>query len=303
MRRLRGLTLALPVLLVALYLLVSLAMVYGATRPERKPFEAQPADFGLAYEDVTFTPRDGALTLRGWLLPGSPAAPYVIFVHGIGDQRTGNSALDLAARLIRAEGYNVLVFDLRAQGTSDGDFVSAGEFERYDVLGAYDFLLGRGARPGRVALIGRSYGAATSIMAAALEPGIGAVVSDSAFADVLDRIPKETARKTPLTEDAVRVFVPGARLFAGLLYGIDIGDLKPVRDVAGLSYPLLLIHGEADERVPLAEGLRVHAAAPPGSELWTLPGAGHGEAFRLLPEEYTQRVRAYLAARFASQTR
>jgi dipeptidyl aminopeptidase/acylaminoacyl peptidase len=284
----------------SVYLVVALAMVYLATRPERNAFEARPEDFSLQYDEVSFTPRGDDLTLRGWLLPGSPEAPYLIFVHGIGDQRTGNKALELASRL-HEDGYNVLVFDLRGQGTSDGSFVSAGEFERYDVLGAYDFLLSRGAEPGRVGLIGRSYGAATAIMAAVLEPGIAAVVADSPFADVEDRIAKEAARKTPIPQDLVRVFLPPARLFADLLYGIHLGSLKPERDVAKLDYPVLIIHGEADERIPLSEGRRVYDAAQPGSEFWTLSGVMHADAFPSHPDEYVQRLRAYFAGRFSGE--
>jgi pimeloyl-ACP methyl ester carboxylesterase len=286
-------------LVLLLYLGIALAMVYFATRPERLPFEARPEDFGLRYEDVSFRPRDGDLTLRGWLVPGVPEAPYLIFVHGIGDQRSGNKSLDLASRLVTSGGYNVLLFDLRAQGTSDGNFVSAGEFERFDVLGAYDFLLSRGARPGRVALVGRSYGAAIAILAAAREPGIVAVVADSPFADVQDRISHETARKTPIPKALVPVFLPPARLFADLLYGIDIGNLKPQREVATLQYPVLVIHGEADERIPVSEGKRVFASAPPGSELWTLPGIGHANGFPSQPDAYVARVQAYLRSRFA----
>jgi hypothetical protein len=149
---------ALPLVLLALYLLVALAMVYLATRPEHHPLEAHPSQLGLQYEDVSFKPRGGDIELKGWLLKGSPQAPYLIFVHGIGDQRTGNKALDLAARLLRDGGYNILLFDLRAQGESGGSFVSAGEFERFDVLGAYDFVTSQGAVPGRVGLVSRSYG-------------------------------------------------------------------------------------------------------------------------------------------------
>ncbi len=136
------------------------------------PLRLSRADFNLQYEDVSFTPRGGSLTLRGWLLPGSPQAPYLIFVHGIGDQRTGNHALDLASRLVKDDGYNVLLFDLRAQGLSDGNRVTAGQEERYDVLGAYDFLLSRGAQPGRVGLIGRSYGAAIARRSSVVEQPI-----------------------------------------------------------------------------------------------------------------------------------
>ena len=51
--------------------------------------------------------------------------PDLIFVHGIGSVRTGDNAMELAARLIYL-GYNALLFDLRAHGTSGGDKVSGG---------------------------------------------------------------------------------------------------------------------------------------------------------------------------------
>src|SRR5688572_25789600 len=106
--------------LVLLYLLVAFAMVYSATQPQaRKPFEQRPEDFGLVYEDVTFKPRGGDSTLRGWFLPGQPDAPFLIFVHGINSQRTNAKALELASRLVIEQGYNVLMFDLRAHGESD----------------------------------------------------------------------------------------------------------------------------------------------------------------------------------------
>jgi pimeloyl-ACP methyl ester carboxylesterase len=300
--RLRVVVPAVLVMGVGLYVLMSVAVVYGGTRPEHNPFEAYPEDFGLAYEDVSFTPRGENITLRGWLLNGTPGAPYLIFVHGIGDQRTGNDALDIASRLLRDKGYNILLFDLRAEGTSGGGLITAGQKEQLDVLGAYDFVVSRGAEPGRVGLISRSYGAGTSIMAAPREPGIGALVADSPFADAQEFLAQEVARKTPIPKAVVSTLVPGARFFADLLYGIHLGDLKPERAVSKITYPILIIHGEADERVPVEQGRRVYAAAPAGSELWTLPGVTHCQAFQTQPDEYIRRVEAYLETRFETLT-
>src|SRR5215213_11891325 len=99
--------------LVLLYLVFAFVMVYTATQPQaRKPFEQQPEQFELVYEDVSFKPRNGDLALRGWLLPGQPEAPFLIFVHGINSQRTNSKALELASRLVIEHGYNVLMFDL-----------------------------------------------------------------------------------------------------------------------------------------------------------------------------------------------
>lgn len=282
------------------YFGLALVAVQAALQPDRWPFEAQPSDYGLASQDVTFNPRgDSSLTLRGWLLPGSADAPYLIFIHGRGGQRTSDGALDLASRLVHS-GYNVLVFDLRGQGTSDGDRITGGYFERDDVLGAYDFLLTRGAQPGRVGLVGRSMGAGIAIMAAAEEPGVSAVVADSPYADVDDVIADETARDTPAPKWLVPIFLPPARLIADHLYGIDLEALVPERDVERLAFPIYIVHGEADTRIPVSQAYEVLDHAPRGSQLWTLPGVDHVGAFRARPDEYTQRVLAYLDGRFAA---
>jgi pimeloyl-ACP methyl ester carboxylesterase len=303
MGRLLSLRVILPAavfLALVIYVLMAFAMVYQATRPEeRKPFEAHPADFGMSYEDVSFTTRNGTLTLQGWLLKGSPGSPYLIFVHGLGSQRTDTQSLELAARLVRDEGYSVLLFDLRAHGTSAGDRITAGHRERDDVLGAYDFILSRGAQPGRVGLRGLCYGAGIAIMAAAHEPGIAAVVADSTFASVEARAAHEIARRTPIPESLAPGFMPPARLIADLIYGIDLGELKPERDVEKLGYPVLIIHGEADTRIPFSQAQRVYAASPAGSQLWALPGVEHAQAFPTEQDQYLERVKAYLASRLA----
>jgi len=290
---------AIGVALLALYALFGFALVYMATRPEeRKPFEQLPGDFGLAFEEVTFSPRGGNLKLMGWLMPGAPEAPYLIFVHGINSQRTNAKAVELASRLVLESGYNVLMFDLRAHGTSEGDRVTAGQEERYDVLGAYDFALSRGAVPGRIGLIGQSYGAGIAIMSAKMEPGIAAVVADSPFTSVEDKAAREVAIRTPIPEWSVSIFMPVASVIGDLVYGIKLGELSPEKDAARLAYPILVIHGASDPRTPVEQGRRVHASAPKGSELWTPEGVEHTKAFEVFPDEYTQRVTAYLAMRF-----
>ena len=271
-------------------------MVRAATSSERKPLQGHPADFGLQHEDVSFQPRGVGPTLRGWLLTAPEDGPAVIIVHGIDSQRTADGAVELGARLVEA-GYQVLLFDLRGHGESGGDRVSGGYFERDDVLGAYDFMLERGARPGEVGLLGLSMGAGIVIMAAAREGGVGAVVADTPFADIDDRIVEEAARRTPLTEGTVPLFLPAATIFADLFYGIDLDDLEPARDVRRLAYPVLIIHGEADTRTPVSQSRIVHENAPAGSELWLVPGAGHVDAFEVRPDEYMQRVIAYFDGR------
>ena len=202
----------------------------------------------------------------------------------------------LARRL--GDRFRVVGVDLRGHGAAGGDKVSGGYFERWDVLGAFDYLVGRGVGSGRIGLMGFSMGAATSILAAAEEPRITAVAADSPFADASDLIAREAARKTPISGWLTPLFMPATKLMSNWIYGIDIGALVPEQAVAGLGYPVLVIHGIADERIPWRQGQRVASAAAAGSSIWLVPGVDHVDAFLTHPDEYVKRVSEYFDSRF-----
>ncbi len=296
--RRRSLRIGVPVLVAILlvaYFGVSYVIASGVTRADRNEQEAIPEDFGLTYENVSFTSRKGDVTLDGWFIPGRAAAPTLIFVHGINSVRSGDNAVELAARLV-GRGFNALLFDQRAHGSSGGDQTSYGFHERLDMLGGLDFLLARGIVKEDVGLIGFSMGAGTALLGAAEEPGLRALVADSPYAVASDLIVDEVVEQTSFPAWFVPVFVPGAKLVARVFFGIDIGAMAPKAAVAGLEYPVLIVHGLDDTRIPTDHGVRVHAAAlNPESELWLVPGTEHVDAFLNYPDEYESRVANYFA--------
>ena len=291
-----GIAVVVLLLLLVAYGAVSYYIASGVTRAEREEFETRPEEYGLAYEDVTFPSRKGDVLLDGWYLPAPGCEASVILVHGISSNRASRDATEIAGHLVEAC-FNVLLFDLRAHGTSGGDRITGGIDEAEDVLGAYDYLRSRGAQPHRVGVLGRSMGAGAAVLAAVAEPNLRALVLDGTYAVVNDLIAFEIARKTPVPEGMAPVFIPGATLVANLLYGIDLGKLAPERAVGALDVPVLVIHGAADTRIPLEHGERVYGAARAGSELWVAPGADHGEVFEQFPTEYVARLVAYFRAR------
>ena len=140
-------------------------------------------------------------------------------------------------------------------------------------------------------------GAATALLSEAEEPGVGVVVADSPYAVASELLAQETARSTPFPAWLTPVFIPAVALLADWRHGIGIDALAPERAVVGLGYPVLVIHGDADARIPVSHGARVAEAGPPGTELWRVPGAEHVEAFERSPDEYVERVAEYLDGR------
>ena len=287
-------------LLAGCYAYIAYAMASGVTTLDRSSLDGNPDVYDLPYRDVAFSPRGDEwadIVLRGWIIEkegfaGPQDELTVILVHGLNSNRTGDNALALTNRLFDLD-FNVLLFDLRGHGESDGDQLSGGYFEKWDVLGAYDYLVQRGVPPERIGVLGWSMGAATALLAVAEEPAIRAVVADSAFADVRDLIAQETARTTPFPQWLVPVFIPGMSAMSSVLYGIKVGEMVPEKAVTALGYPILLIHSDADSRIPFGQSVRIHASAPAGSELWLIPGSAHADAFLDAPDEYVERVETY----------
>ncbi len=280
------------VLLIAVYGYISFMITSGLTNWDRKQQEDEPGNYGLQYKEVEFTSRGDAITLDGWYLPGDNGKHTIIFVHGIGSMRSGDNATEIAYHLVD-QGFNVLLFDLRAHGSSGGDYVSGGYFEQQDVLGAIDFLVKRGVTTDDIGVIGFSMGAGTSILALVEEPGIRALVVDSPYARASDLLTNETALKTGIPKWLSSIFIPAAKAMASLFYGIDIGALVPEEAVRQLTYPILVIHGEEDTRIPYTHGERVYGEAYQGSTIWLVPGVDHADAFLDYPEEYVLRVTEY----------
>lgn len=281
--------------LAAVYIVLSGYMAFTLTRPARLEFERSPDQYGLAFESVTFPSRVDAIRLDGWLLPAPGSRRPVVMVHGRASDRqreAAGRALEIAQALVR-DGHTVLMFDLRGSGRSDGEQYTLGAEEVRDVGGAIDFLEGRGLASRGVNLLGYSMGAATSVLLAASESRVSAVVADSCYADLGDILEDQVPKASGLPP----AFTPGVVLAARVLTGVDVYAIRPVdaaRSIGERGTPLLVIHGEADTTVPASHGRRLAAAYGPKAETYFVPGAEHVRSYLADPRAYMSKLTAFL---------
>ena len=299
-------------LIIALIAIISWVMVAQAVVAEREPVEVTPTDYGMAYEDVTFSPRmpeeraeDEPLMLRGWWIPADEQPDVqqsaIVVVHGLDSNRARDPEIYMPLiKSLRNEGFSLLLFDLRAHGESDGDIMSAGYYERFDVLGAMDVAEHRYGIPSeRIGVLGFSMGGVASLLAATEEPRLRALVIDSAYADIDDLFAAEVAERTPLPAWTLSALQPGMEIVGRIRYGIRLSALKPERFVAELDFPILFTHSDDDDRISVDHSQRIAAASThPETRLRTFPSGGHSAAFSDHPEEYMQVVTNYFKGRF-----
>jgi fermentation-respiration switch protein FrsA (DUF1100 family) len=250
-----------------------------------------------AAEEVTFPSAEDNTRISGWFFRAAGAnaespAPAVVLCHGIWTGR--RECLPLALRF-RDAGYNVLCFDFRAHGLSDGRFISVGHLETNDVLGAVQYV---GERPevdgGRIGVIGFSMGAAATIQAAARCPAIAAVVADSAYASFVDAARYSFRVVTRMPHSPILSQM--AMQWAKWIVHVDAMQLRPVDVIGRISpRPVMLIHGDLDEIVPVGHASLLFKAAEEPKELWIAADAHHVGARDHDPDGYFLRVERFLS--------
>lgn len=247
-----------------------------------RPDTSMPSQLGFPEaKEVTFHTVDG-VRLEGWFVPAR-GDRVIVLVHGIYSNAWDCQTPDVV-RAYHDAGFNVFLFDSRGQGKSGGT-LGLGWLERQDLRAVVNILLARGFKAGKIGIHGTSYGGATALLSAPQIPEIGAIVADSAFADVQDVMLGEIARRTGLAVRWTRPLLPGLRFVAWLRYGIDFGETPPEKVIATIApRPVLLIHGEQDSIVPVESLKRLHRAAPKNTSVWLLPGREHTQGVRLVPE-------------------
>jgi alpha-beta hydrolase superfamily lysophospholipase len=268
---------------------ISLYAAYSMTKVVRAPFEKKPDNLGLKYVDVSFPSRDG-LTLRGWWLEAGDSSRAVVMVHGANGHRadSGIKMLDIAREMVNA-GYNVLMFDLRGHGQSEGEHISLGYYEQRDLLGAIDYVKQRGMS--KIGVIGFSMGAATALMTAASCKQIDAIVADSSFAYLADIVEPQFSKRSSLP----KLFIPLILFVAKKVHGIDLSVPRSVDAVKQFTTPpILIIHGGQDKTVPVEHAsILARASRNPNTRLWIVPEAEHVGSYRARPKEYITQVLSF----------
>jgi uncharacterized protein len=268
--------------LVTLLLAIGLGMSFYLTHRFSLGQVHTPAEYGLDYEEITFPAADGTSLGGVWIpFPGSQRA--IVILHGHG----GSMDWDIQrAPYFHEAGFNVMLFDFRAHGRSDGNLATFGYLERQDVVGGVTFLKSRGMK--RIGLLGFSYGGMASMLSAPLCPEVNAVVSDGGAARLRSAV---AGRATELGLPRwLGPFLGWLTVVAtSVRLGVNLFRYEPVRWVGQIApRPILFVHGELDQYLPDFDEL--YAAAGEPKQAWRLPGVQHTKASEVYPEEFYQRV-------------
>jgi fermentation-respiration switch protein FrsA (DUF1100 family) len=291
-------TLATPYLLVlgavavTVYVASSIYLYLRLFVPERPrwddDFHFTPWEFQADYEEVELTTADG-VTFGAWWFRQPSAVQTVIVSPGHKGRR--QDLLGISSALWR-KGFNVIVYSYRGMPGSDRRAVTLGIREVNELQAVVAFARQR-IKGARIGLLGYSMGAVVSLLGAAGEPGLEALVLDSPFAD-LKRLMRENILRA--------IHIPGGLIVRTvdvafrLRHGAWLSDCSPLTVLSALEpRPLFFIHGGADEITSVQHSRRLYDAYRGPREIWVVQGAPHAGAYFADRDLYVERVAGFFA--------
>ena len=251
-------------------------------------FTFTPFEFQADYEEVELLTADG-VNFGAWLFrqPGSPQT--VIVSGGHKGQRQGS--LGISAALWR-KGFNVILYSYRGMPGSDRAPITFGIKEVLELQAVIAFARKRISNA-RIGLLGYSMGAVVSLLGAAGEPGVQALVLDSPFSDLRMLLIENVRRASKLPGSP---FVWLADCMLWLRTKSWMSECSPREVLSSLEpRPLFFIHGGADEITSVNHSRRLYDAYRGPREIWIVQGAPHTGAYFADRPLYVERVAGFFA--------
>jgi abhydrolase domain-containing protein 17 len=195
-------------------------------------------------------------------LPNSQSAYTVLYIHGNAEDL---GAIRPVLERLHRQGFSVFAYDYRGYGTSSGTPGEANAYRDADV--AYTYLTQKLKIPAdRIIVYGRSIGGGSATELATRHPVAGLIL-ESAFTS------------------AFRVILPFPVLPFDKFTNLD--KLKQ------LHCPVLVMHGQADETIPIQHGRSLYEAAiEPKMSLW-IATAGHNDFVDIAGDRYHQTLLSF----------
>jgi fermentation-respiration switch protein FrsA (DUF1100 family) len=223
-------------------------------------------------ESVWFNSADGT-RLHGWFFEAEakPETATVVYFHGNG----GNiSNVSWVGQWFAKEGFNVLLFDYRGYGASEGEVGSESALYA-DGDAAVAFVVNtKAADPSRVVLYGQSLGTAV-VADVASRQQVGAVVLESGFSSA------SSVASTALP------WLPRWLHFLGK------NRFESARKLVTVRAPILIAHGDPDPVIPTEEAQMLFVSANEPKQLLIVRGGGHN-IFGSLGDQYLSQVEQFI---------
>lgn len=250
-----------------------------------RPAGAQLGPAPVGATAVSFSSGSGS-TLRGWFFPVEGSSGAAVLMHGF---RNNRGSMTARAKLMNRNGFSALTFDFQAHGESEGEHITFGYRESLDAQAAVRYLREK-VPDGPVYVVGVSLGGAAALLS--VPPlRVEGIILEAVFPDISTAISNRLSMWLPLGSLVTPLFTAQF----GPRFGIPASRLTPVRSVANVRVPVLVLSGSRDQRTTVEDTHRLYNAFPGPKRLVVFEGAAHVDFMAYDPMLYVAEVEAFLA--------
>lgn len=242
--------------------------------------------------DDVFIESDDGLKLHATLIKNkAESKKTVICFHGY----TSCSTNDYVAlsKFYYEQGFNLLLVDERAHGQSEGKYIGFGVLDRKDALKWIDYSIKIFGKDSKIFLHGISMGGATVLMASGLElpDNVKTIVADCAFTSAHDVFSHILKRDYHIPKFPIMNLTD---VLTKTIAGYGYKDVSTLDQVAKTKVPILFIHGDKDDFVPVWMSEENYKACASDKQLLIVKGADHAEAYYVDRKAYEKAILAFI---------
>jgi len=240
-------------------------------------------------EEISIKSYDN-VTLKGQFIPSidNESTNLAIVVHGY---HASLQDMIIIGKFYSDLGFKVMLLDMRGHGQSEGSFTTLGHYEKYDLKKWIHFALRTYGATDKILLHGVSMGASTIFLSTTLNlpQNVKFIVADSGFDNAWNMLWGNLRPKS------LRILLPGASIISLFSKRFFLSSVNVAHAVRKNKIPLIIIHGEKDEKVPFEVGKSLHELSKaPTKDFYQIPNCKHGEGYIVDKAGYEQRVILHL---------
>ena len=238
-------------------------------------------------EDIYIKSFDN-LKLHGTLLKSGNNKNCVICFHGYTSR--GLNDYGAMSKFYHEQNFNVIMIDARNHGESEGQYTGFGVLDRKDAVKWIEYAIQRFGKDVNIFLHGDSMGGATVLMTSGLDlpENVKAIIADCAFTSAYDVFSHILKRDYHIPKFPI---MNVTEMMTKKKAGYGYKDVNTLEEVAKTKVPILFIHGDIDDFVPVWMTEKNYEACNSEKELLLVKGADHAEAYYTDTQAYENAVK------------
>ena len=282
---------ALLILTIILIYVVEWVLPYKILQMSRRHSTNNPTSIGLRFDSLSVTTNDGYKLDGWWVYPNTEkAVGTILLVHGarsLKEYFLYNGVLEGLVGL----GLNVVAFDNRAHGKSEGQYCTFGYYEQTDVTKIIDLIKAKTPQL-PLGIWGHSLGGTISILTLAKDKRVEFGVIESTFSNLRETV---SDYKRRLIGFSIPIVANRVLNNAGQVAQFEPDAIQPLERMKEIQQPVFIAHGTLDDKIKVQYAHELFGALQSEQKyLHIIPNAKHSGLWRAGGQAYQEKVLGFI---------